>query len=509
MIDINPFKGFFSSLSQISRLNFEICNGKGFIFSSGADRTKIPDAEEIHDLSALIMGRETFQHTFCEGKYALFGVPLKNGDETIGSLIAHGPEDEKSFQPKGISFSRRFQAKEMELFLTYLAGIMEERWISQKETEEMAEELAQSFADLHLYSRVATQIRTLKFSGSMLEDLIEDLLETMRVDLSFSELPQRQEYNVVAIKPAISHKVPDQKALIDLLIKSIPQNAFSSEEHYFMVSDSRETPGYGGLHPDPYRFLAVKMQHNDALYGWLGMVSFNLKEIFRRSELSLMSMMAEQIAVVIANTELYRDLERFVINVVRSLVYTIEAKDVYTRGHSERVNRFCMMMAERLKMEEKQKDILHWASILHDIGKISIPEAILNKPGRLNDEEYNVIKNHPKKGWDILEPIEQLRSSLPAILHHHERYDGRGYPQGLEGEEIPLLGRIISVADTFDAMTSDRAYRSSKTPEKALAIMEEVAGTQLDSYLVEIFKELYIKEIDPAEKENHGKRQSH
>jgi HD-GYP domain-containing protein (c-di-GMP phosphodiesterase class II) len=148
-------------------------------------------------------------------------------------------------------------------------------------------------------------------------------------------------------------------------------------------------------------------------------------------------------------------------------------------------------MAERLQLDEAEKNILNWASILHDIGKIGIPESILNKPARLNDEEFNVIEGHPKKGHDILEPLEQLTSCLPSILHHHERLDGKGYPHGLKGEEIPFLARIIAVADTFDAITSNRAYRSAKAAEKALAIVEEVAGTQLDPVVVEAFKEVY------------------
>ena len=227
----------------------------------------------------------------------------------------------------------------------------------------------------------------------------------------------------------------------------------------------------------------------------MGLVSFNLAEIFRRSELRLLNSMAEQIAVVITNSDLYRDLERFVINMVKSLVFAIEAKDDYTRGHSERVCRYSLLMAERLGLDEEQKKVLQWASILHDSGKIGIPESILNKPKGLEDEEYQIIKNHPMKGHTILEPLEQLASSLPGMLHHHERYDGTGYPQGLKGKEIPLEARIIAVADTFDAITSDRAYRPAKSPEDALAAMQEVAGSQLDPDLVKVFKEVYTQDL--------------
>ena len=358
----------------------------------------------------------------------------------------------------------------------------------------MAEELTKHFEDLYLYSKLATQIKTLRFSSSMLKGLIEELLETMRADLAFIKLPNRPEYDALISTDQAPAKTPELNSLIGNLINAIPENAPSLDENYFIINDSRESPGFQKLHPTPYRFLAVMTRHGENFYGWLGLVSFNLGEIFRRSELRLLISIAEQVAVVISNTDLYNDLERFVFNVVKSLVYAIEAKDVYTRGHSERVSRYCMLMAGHLQLEENQKSNLHWASILHDVGKIGIPEAILTKPDRLTDEEYRTIKDHPQKGYTILQPLDQLSDSLPSILHHHERYDGGGYPRGLKGEAIPLLARIIAVADTFDAITSDRAYRPARTPQEAMAIIKEVAGTQLDPQLVEVFEEVYTKD---------------
>ena len=340
------------------------------------------------------------------------------------------------------------------------------------------------------------------FMGVMLErsGLAEELLETMRADLAFAILPGRQEYNALVHKEEMFEGVAERQVFVGNLINAIPAKGNSLKSDYFIVNDSKATGGFGALHPNPYRFLAVRMRHNDNFYGWLGLVSFNLKEIFRRSELRLMSSMAEQLAVVMANTDLYQDLERFVINVVKSLVYAIEAKDLYTRGHSERVNRYSVLMAEHLQLDEEQRKVLYWASILHDVGKIGIPETILNKPGPLNEDEYSVIKGHPEKGYDILEPLEQLSSSLPGILHHHERYDGGGYPHGLKGGDIPLPARIIAVADTFDALTSDRAYRPGKNVKEALAIIENVAGTQLDPHLVEVFKEVLNGDVGLVQK---------
>jgi HD-GYP domain-containing protein (c-di-GMP phosphodiesterase class II) len=201
------------------------------------------------------------------------------------------------------------------------------------------------------------------------------------------------------------------------------------------------------------------------------MVLFDVEETFRFSELRIMTSVAKQIAVSLMNIDLYHELEQFLINVVKSLVYAIEAKDYYTRGHSERVSEYCMLMADRMKLNDEEKKHLFWASILHDMGKIGISESVLCKPGPLTDEEYEEIKAHPGKGYSILKPIGPLAPSLDGILYHHERCDGRGYPMGLKGMDIPLQARIIAVADTFDAITSDRSYRPKKTKEMALTII--------------------------------------
>ena len=479
-MDISSFKDFFSSLSHVSKLNFEIWTRQGSLYSSSPEDIETPRSDEIRDLSLEIMNQQKFLYRQTEEKYVLCGIPLRNGDGPEASLMVHKPESRTPV-------SQQSSVGEIEELLIHLAGLIEDKWSSQKEAKEMAEEIDQRFEELYLYSKIATQLKTLKFSGSMQRDLIEDILGIMRVDLAFVELPKYREYSLITTKDKLNEKVPEPAEFVNRLLGAIPGDIPYSDDYFYIVNDSKTSPAFHELHPEPYRFLAVKMQHKNELYGWLGMVSFNLKEIFRQSELSLLVTMAEQIGVVIANTDLYHDLERFVINVVKSLVYLIEAKDEYTRGHSERVNRYCMRMAVRLNMDEEEKKDLHWASILHDIGKVGIPEAILNKPDSLDDGEFHTIKNHPVKGFEILEPIEQLNSSLKGILHHHERYDGKGYPHGLKGQDIPLIGRIIAVADTFDAITSDRAYRSAKKAEEAMAIMGQVAGSQLDPELVALF----------------------
>ena len=492
-MDINSFKKFFSSLSQISQLNFEVWDMKQLVFSSGLDEIDASISREMHDFLTGVVSRTTCQHALFKDQHAIFGVPIENEEQIIGTLLAYSSNFNK--RPKPDDLPNISHAGEMETFLTSLARLMEDKWAAQKEIDAMADELGQSFENFYLFSRIATQIKTLKFSNAMQKKLVKDILKTMRMDMAFVVIPNRQEKNVFLNK---IKTIAEIKPFIKTLIDAIPPDASSLADNYFIINDSTVDPKYRKLHSDPFRFLTIKVQQNDNFYGWLGMVSFNVKETFRRSELRLLISMAEQLALVIVNTDLYHELEHFIINMIKSLVYAIEAKDVYTRGHSERVSNLCMLMADHLELKKTEKKALQWASILHDVGKIGVPEGILNKIGRLSDEEFRIIKEHPMKGFNILRPLEQLSNALPGILHHHERYDGTGYPKGLKGEEIPLQARIIAVADTFDAIASERAYRSAKSPQKTMAIIENVAGTQLDPYLVSVFKDMFTKNLEPG-----------
>ena len=499
MINLSPFETFLFSLSRISQIDYQIWDTAGeMTFSTGNGRWKPFPVKDFRNLSKRIVSREAFQYLSKDGQGYVCGIPLRDGNGVIGALVAAGSDSATPSGNSGDWGSTDTRAEEMKQFLGSISGLMEEKYAYEEELEGMAEELDQSFEDLNLYARIATQIKTLKFSSNMLRDLIGKILENMRVDMAFAVLPNRPVYDVCVTNTAFSEKVTDQQPFTRSLIQGIPQDAPSLEDKYFIINDSQENPQYKNLAAHPYRFLAVEVQYGKQYYGWLGLVSFNMEEVFRHGELKLLISLAEQLAVVIANTDLYEDLEKFIINMVKSLVFAIEAKDVYTKGHSERVSHYSIRIGEHMNLDKKEKRNLRWASILHDVGKIGIPESILNKPGRLTGDEFEIIKEHPVKGAKILEPVEQLSGSLPGIIHHHERYDGQGYPKGLKGDAIPLVARIIAVADTFDAISSDRAYRSAEDPEKAMAIVNEVAGSQLDADIVEVFTKVYKEEAKNA-----------
>ncbi|MGN6090343.1 MAG: HD-GYP domain-containing protein, partial [Actinomycetales bacterium] len=170
---------------------------------------------------------------------------------------------------------------------------------------------------------------------------------------------------------------------------------------------------------------------------------------------------------------------------IRTLVQAVEVKDAYTRGHSERVAQASVLIAQQLRMGEDRLESLRYAGILHDVGKLGVPTRLLQKTGRLSDDEFDTIKLHPLRGLEMVRGIEFLQEAYEGILHHHERIDGRGYPLGLSGTDIPEFARIIGVADAFDAMTTTRSYRNARPVGEALSELRRCAGEQFDPAMVE------------------------
>ncbi|MGE3260222.1 MAG: HD-GYP domain-containing protein [Bacteriovoracia bacterium] len=193
--------------------------------------------------------------------------------------------------------------------------------------------------------------------------------------------------------------------------------------------------------------------------------------------------------------EVYPDV---LIEALRSIVSSLEEKDSYTHGHSFRVAEYAVLLGEEIGLTEVQLREAELSALLHDVGKIGIPDSILLKPGRLTPAEFEIMKSHPVRSGKILEKISALSNLIPGIVHHHERFDGLGYPSGLKGDDIPLYGRIILIADTYDAMTSTRPYRLALNKEIAFEELVRCSGSQFDPYLVECFIRV-IRRLDQGD----------
>ncbi|MBI5155437.1 HD-GYP domain-containing protein, partial [Candidatus Poribacteria bacterium] len=212
---------------------------------------------------------------------------------------------------------------------------------------------------------------------------------------------------------------------------------------------------------------------------------------------------ANQAAIAIDNSQLSDTLQESYHQMMQALVRTIEAKDEYTMGHTQRVKKYSIGIATEMGFDAERLQKLGVAAELHDIGKIGIKEGIINKPGRLTDEEYRDIKNHVEVGVRILKPIAYLNEIVPWVRGHHERWDGTGYPDGLKGEDCPLEGRVLAMADAFDAMTSQRSYNKPLTFVEALARIREASGKHFDPQIVEACAR-YLERLETETREASG-----
>lgn len=213
-------------------------------------------------------------------------------------------------------------------------------------------------------------------------------------------------------------------------------------------------------------------------------------------EIQFLSACTDLLSVFHENLTRFADQRDLFMGTVSALTGTIDAKHRYTRGHSERVALLARLMAQAMGLPEQIANTYHLAGLLHDVGKIGVPENILSKPSRLSDEEFAVVKQHPRTGYEILKGIPHLEEVLPGVLHHHEQYCGRGYPDGLSGEDIPLIARVLALADTFDAMSSSRSYRAALSRETVLNEIRNCAGRQFDPALAEVFVKMDFTSFD-------------
>jgi response regulator RpfG family c-di-GMP phosphodiesterase len=214
---------------------------------------------------------------------------------------------------------------------------------------------------------------------------------------------------------------------------------------------------------------------------------------FTTGQLHSLSIIASKAASAIENSRLYEELKDSYLQTLTALANAVEARDIYTRGHTERVCYMAQVLCKEMAWNQEQLWEVRMGGILHDIGKIGVPDAVLTKAQTLTKEEFEIMKQHPVCGAKILEGISFLAPAVPFVLYHHERFDGKGYPYGLRNHQIPIQGRLMAVVDTFDAMTSNRPYRKAKTFKMALKEIEDCAGSQFDPEIAQLFLRIWEK----------------
>jgi putative nucleotidyltransferase with HDIG domain len=236
--------------------------------------------------------------------------------------------------------------------------------------------------------------------------------------------------------------------------------------------------------------MCAPLVNRGKVLGVIYVDSSNRSNVYTKDDLALLSAMALKAGTSLDNARLYDDLRNLFYNTVETLIRAIQARDRYTSGHSARVSRYALFIADKFGFSNKEKHELYLASMLHDIGKIGIPDELLNREGKLTGEQMRQIRNHVKVGASMLKALGEMHPIVPLILHHHEAWDGSGYPDGLAGEEIPLMSRILAVADAYDAMTSDRPYRKALSVIDTIEEIKRCSGRSFDPRVVEAFLEV-------------------
>jgi putative nucleotidyltransferase with HDIG domain len=248
-----------------------------------------------------------------------------------------------------------------------------------------------------------------------------------------------------------------------------------------------------GLLPIPSEFqscIFFPLKTPSRTIGVLNLARVSGREAFLNVDLEIVNVLASQASISIENVRLYHNIRDNYLKTIRAFALAVEAKDEYTHGHSENVMKYTVVLARHLGLPDSEIELVKYAGLLHDIGKIGISEAILNKAAKLTPEEFDQIKKHPELGARIIADVPSLKALVPMVLHHHEFYNGGGYPMGIKENEIPFGARILSVSDAYEAMTSDRPYRKSLPQDTAFDILLKERGRQFDPQIVDAFLDI-------------------
>ena len=430
------------------------------------------------------------------------------GGETIGTaLIDLG--DKSSYHNSTPSCDIR-NANPLQADNEYLAEMLR-LWVEKFQAETKAEqqiemvgtELAQTYEELVLLHKLSTNMKVTESDANFLQMACDCLTEIVFVEgiaiLLEKSIDDKQQLVVTAGSGLID--IDEQIASIlhsglieeinsgkEALLDSEVDSAFK----YDWPSNIKNiiaVPLYSKEKAESH--FAGRTQNGNYVMGLMIAINRIGKQDFDSTDVKLFNSVASGCAVFIENGRLFKDLKELFIGSLKALTSSIDAKDKYTHGHSERVAFVSRWIAERLseqaQLDEEQIHIIYLAGLLHDIGKIGIEEAVLCKNGKLTEQEFSRIKQHPSIGAGILHEIKQMRDIVPGVLCHHERVDGKGYPGGLVGEQIPLTGKIVGLADSFDAMTSKRTYRDAMSVEQALEEIEKGLDTQFDRKVGRVF----------------------
>jgi HD-GYP domain-containing protein (c-di-GMP phosphodiesterase class II) len=368
---------------------------------------------------------------------------------------------------------------------------------AEEQVEIVSTELAQTYEEMMLLYRMTTNMKLTESDCNYLQMACDSLTELVNVEGIAILLEKGTETEKRLVVSAGAGVIRLDQRWNDILVSRLDAEIAAGKD---ALLDSAVYSPFKHDWPSWVRsIMAVPLYRKDRMIGMMVAANRLSKPDFDNIDVKLFTSVASECAVFIENGRLFTDLKELFIGSLKALTSSIDAKDQYTRGHSERVAFVSRWIAEKLaaqgSIHQEQVHRIYLAGLLHDVGKIGISEAVLRKNGPLNDAERKQIQAHPTIGAGIISEIKQMRDIVPGVLCHHERHDGKGYPDGLHGDHIPLIGKIVMIADSFDAMTSKRTYRDAMTIAAALEEIQAQLGLQFDPEIGKVFLQSDIHQL--------------
>lgn len=361
----------------------------------------------------------------------------------------------------------------------------------EAETQSLSRNLATTYEEISLLHRLTNNLKLSRSDedlGNVALDWLSEILPAKGIALQFLPMPRSGEslsvFGRSQTRLLAAGEIPLEGDRFNALVENVHQRI----GHQPLVLNQSVTEQPDWPFPEVRQLIAVALAEGENLFGWMLAINHvDYDSQFGTVEASLLSSVAAILGIHGGNIELYRQQSELLEGVVRALTSAIDAKDPYTCGHSDRVARISVRLAQELGCDAKTLNTIYLSGLLHDIGKIGVNDSVLRKPGKLTDVEYEHIKGHVEIGHRILVDLHKLDGVLPVVLHHHESWDGQGYPHCLVANDIPFTARIVSVADAFDAMGSDRPYRKGMPDDRIDEVLRSGSGKQWDPDVVEAF----------------------
>ena len=468
MLELKSCKGLSSeAVKEVDKLKL----GEGFsgrIALTGEPIT-VEDISQDPRLTRMVMKRE--------GLHSYLGVPLKSKGKILGTLFVITQQD------------RRYNSDEIQL----LASIGNQIGMAV-ENSHLFKEAEQWIIQLEAIRNITNRLNKLNDVKTVAYAVMDEIKKVIEFDNCrvFLLNDSIEELIPIAFGSEVEEYKGETEEVLRLKVGEGITGWVAQTGEPLLVPDVSEDPRHYRKADEISHFvtknmLCVPVKVKDKVIGVLQAVNKIHDEPFAREDLDLFAALANQVAIAIENARLYEEMESTFLSTAEALAEAIEKRDPYTGGHTRRVREYCLAIAKHLPLSPQEKKSLHLAAILHDVGKIGVRDAILRKKGRLTEKEFAAMKEHPRVGAEIMAHIKQLRDVLPGIRSHQERNDGKGYPDGLRDGDIPVVARIIAVADTFDAMTTDRPYRRRRNEEEAVEEIRRCIGTQFDEEVAQAF----------------------